>query len=179
MLLTQAKPSLPGSNDNLPDAGRHPANTGNRTGDRHSGGTGEKTVPKPGFSFTGGTAWTALRIPGTSARLLRQCLHFDPPDRTVLVRPVISGAPPTPFPERGCGAPPGANGTPCQRHVGCHQAPLPLSGNHGSFPAGTACGCHAPHLHTSAWRFFCVSFRFVSDFRARQHIDSIDQFFPD
>ncbi len=37
MLLTLAKPSLPESNDNQPDAARHPVNTGNRPGDRHSG----------------------------------------------------------------------------------------------------------------------------------------------
>ncbi len=37
MLLTLGNPSLPGSNDNQPDAARHPANTGNRPGDRHSG----------------------------------------------------------------------------------------------------------------------------------------------
>ena len=27
-------------------------------------------------------------------------------------------------------------------------------------PGGGARGCDPPHLHTSAWRFFCVSFRF-------------------
>ena len=64
----------------------------------------------------------------------------DPPNRTVLIRPVISGAPPTPSPERGCGAPPGLNGPACQQRVGCHRVPLPLFGNHGSFPAGGLVG---------------------------------------
>ena len=78
-----SKPELESklSRQAIPDAGRHPANTGNRTGDRHSGGTGEKTVPKPGFSFTGGTAWTACAFRGL------------PPDYYVsactLIRPTV------------------------------------------------------------------------------------------
>ena len=38
--------------------------------------------------------------------------------------------------------------------------PFPLLGNHGSFPAGAARGCYTPHFPTSAWLFFCISFRF-------------------
>ena len=62
--------------------------------------------------------------------------------------------------ERSHGEPPGPNGPACQRQVGCHRVPLPVFGNHESFPAGTACGCHTPHYPTSAWLFFCISFRF-------------------
>ncbi len=62
--------------------------------------------------------------------------------------------------ERSHGEPPGPNGTACQRHVGCHQLPLPVFGNDGSFPAGTASGCYVPHLPTSACRFLhFVSFQ--------------------
>ncbi len=53
----------------------------------------------------------------------------------------------------------------------------PLFGNHGSFPAGTACGCYVPHLPMSACRFF--AFRFVSDFRRRQPIVTIQENFSD
>ena len=50
-------------------------------------------------------------------------------------------------------------------------------GNDGSFPAGTHVGVMRRTYTLLRGDFF--AFRFVSDFRARQHIDSIDQFFPD
>ena len=133
--------------------------------------------PAPAPHLTGSTLRDAPRVLRRRAPVLsRQCLQFDPPTRTVLIRSVIS-YPPTLSPERGCGAPPGPNGTACQQHVGCHQVLLPLSGNHGSFPAGTHVGVMRRTYTLLRGDFF--AFRFVSDFRARQHIDSIDQFFPD
>ncbi len=80
-------------------------------------------------------------------------------------------------PPKGLGETPGTDGTACQRHVGSHQGSLPLFGNDGSFPAGTASGCYVPHLPTSACRFF--AFRFVSDFRRRQPIATIQEIFTD
>ncbi len=102
--------------------------------------------------------------------LLRQCLQFDPPDRTVLIRWVISGYPPTASPEA-------AAAKRRERLVGCHRVPFPCSEMPGPSRRGGLVGVMRRTCLLLRADFF--AFRFVSDLRARQYIESIEQIFTD
>ncbi len=88
-------------------------------------------------------------------------LQFDPPDRTVLIRPLISGYPPTASPEAVAAKRRDRMERLANGIVAAIRGCFHCSETTGSSRRGTAGGCYVPRFPTSAWLFFfCISFRF-------------------